>query len=190
MCSNLDSEDSTSPPLLPPALKQYVGTRSAACGKEIYRGQRSMSLGHDALLSTVAQARDHSPAAPTVEISNNRNRYAKATLPVVLYLRIMCRCSDRVTLVVESTRFVVDPTLLTSRPDTMLGRMFQSARQSDGGPTHDLVCTNERGEYEVAEGLTATCFRACLVSCSFFLPATHIARLRSAAWNATTLLLR
>jgi BTB/POZ domain-containing protein 10 len=60
---------------------------------------------------------------------------------------------------------VLDPNLLTAKPDTMLGRMF--GNRTDGGQG-DLVCTNERGEYEVAEGLSATCFRAILVCCFEF----------------------
>ena len=33
---------------------------------------------------------------------------------------------EKITLVVDGTRFVVDPGLFTSRPDTMLGRWFTS----------------------------------------------------------------
>lgn len=35
-------------------------------------------------------------------------------------------CDDRITLVVENTRFVVDPAQFTAHPNTMLGRMFSS----------------------------------------------------------------
>lgn len=59
---------------------------------------------------------------------------------------------ERITLVVDSSRFVISPLLFTARPHTMLGRMFTS------GLTH----TNERGEYEVADGISATIFRAIL----------------------------
>lgn len=62
--------------------------------------------------------------------------------------------SDRITLVVENTRFVVDPAQFTAHPNTMLGRMFSSGLEF----THP----NERGEYEVAEGISATVFRAIL----------------------------
>ena len=61
---------------------------------------------------------------------------------------------ERVTLVVDNTRFVVDPTLFTAYPNTMLGRMFGSSLEY----THQ----NERGEYEVAEGISAMVFRAIL----------------------------
>ncbi|XP_066257981.1 BTB/POZ domain-containing protein 10 [Euwallacea similis] len=60
---------------------------------------------------------------------------------------------DRVTLVVDSTRFVVDPALFVAHPNTMLGRMFSSSLD-----THP----NERGEYEVAEGIPASVFRSIL----------------------------
>lgn len=67
---------------------------------------------------------------------------------------------DRITLVVENTRFIVDPRLFAGHPDTMLGRMF--------GPGSNLGAfsitrPNERGEYEVADGISATVFRAILV---------------------------
>lgn len=61
---------------------------------------------------------------------------------------------DRITLVVDDTRFVVDPAQFTAHPNTMLGRMFSSGIEF----THP----NERGEYEVAEGISATVFRAIL----------------------------
>lgn len=61
---------------------------------------------------------------------------------------------DRITLVVDNTRFVVDPTLFTAHPNTMLGRMFSSGMEF----THP----NDRGEYEVAEGISAMVFRAIL----------------------------
>jgi len=61
---------------------------------------------------------------------------------------------DKITLVVDDTRFVLDPSLFTAQPDTMLGRMFSSGM--------DFVHPNERGEYEVAEGTSAGIFRAVL----------------------------
>ncbi|CAH2269152.1 BTB/POZ domain-containing protein 10 [Pararge aegeria] len=61
---------------------------------------------------------------------------------------------DRITLVVDNTRFVFDPAQFTAHPNTMLGRMFSSGIEF----THP----NERGEYEVAEGISATVFRAIL----------------------------
>ena len=59
----------------------------------------------------------------------------------------------KITLVVEDTRFVMEPALFTQHPDTMLGRMFSGV---------DYVQVNERGEYEVAQGYSASTFRAIL----------------------------
>ncbi|XP_015913504.1 BTB/POZ domain-containing protein KCTD20 isoform X1 [Parasteatoda tepidariorum] len=61
---------------------------------------------------------------------------------------------ERITLVVENTRIIVDPALFAAHPDTMLGRMFGSSLENN------FTRPNERGEYEVAEGISATIFRA------------------------------
>jgi BTB/POZ domain-containing protein 10 len=63
--------------------------------------------------------------------------------------------SDRVTLVVDETRFVIDPQLFRAHPNTMLGRMFSTSWETSLVP-------NERGEYEIANGISATIFRALL----------------------------
>ncbi|XP_015198026.2 BTB/POZ domain-containing protein KCTD20 isoform X1 [Lepisosteus oculatus] len=64
--------------------------------------------------------------------------------------------SERVTLVVDNTRFVVDTAVFVAHSDTMLGRMFGPARQ------HNFTRPNEKGEYEVAEGISAAIFRVIL----------------------------
>lgn len=61
---------------------------------------------------------------------------------------------DRITLVVDNTRFVIDPALFAAHQETMLGRMFTSGLE--------IVHPNERGEYEVAEGISHSVFRAIL----------------------------
>ncbi|XP_063987354.1 BTB/POZ domain-containing protein 10 isoform X2 [Diachasmimorpha longicaudata] len=61
---------------------------------------------------------------------------------------------DRIILIVDNTRFILDPSLFTAHPNTMLGRMFSSGI--------DFAQPNERGEYEVAEGISAMVFRAIL----------------------------
>ncbi|XP_023680278.1 BTB/POZ domain-containing protein 10-like isoform X2 [Paramormyrops kingsleyae] len=66
------------------------------------------------------------------------------------------RASERVTLIVDSTRFVVDPSIFTAQPNTMLGRMFGSGRE------HNFTRPNEKGEFEVAEGISSAVFRAIL----------------------------
>ncbi|VDO13789.1 unnamed protein product [Brugia timori] len=67
---------------------------------------------------------------------------------------------DKVVLLVENTRFVVDPAVLVAKPDTMLGRMFTVRAQRQDGV--ELVRPNDQNEYEVADGLSASCFRAIL----------------------------
>ncbi|XP_020501164.1 BTB/POZ domain-containing protein 10 isoform X1 [Labrus bergylta] len=66
------------------------------------------------------------------------------------------RLGERVTLIVDNTRFVVDPAIFTAQPNTMLGRMFGSGRD------HNFTRPNEKGEFEVADGISSTVFRAIL----------------------------
>ncbi|KAG9330609.1 hypothetical protein JZ751_023702 [Albula glossodonta] len=66
------------------------------------------------------------------------------------------RPPERVTLIVDNTRFVVDPSIFTAQPNTMLGRMFGSGRE------HNFTRPNDKGEFEVAEGISSTVFRAIL----------------------------
>ncbi|CAN9498618.1 unnamed protein product [Ophioblennius macclurei] len=66
------------------------------------------------------------------------------------------RPGERVTLIVDNTRFVVDPSIFTAQPNTMLGRMFGSGRENN------FTRPNEKGEFEVADGISSTVFRAIL----------------------------
>ncbi|XP_072292073.1 BTB/POZ domain-containing protein 10-like isoform X2 [Eucyclogobius newberryi] len=66
------------------------------------------------------------------------------------------RLGERVTLIVDNTRFVVDPAVFTAQPNTMLGRMFGSGRDNN------FTRPNDKGEYEVADGISSTVFRAIL----------------------------
>ncbi|KAL2093832.1 hypothetical protein ACEWY4_011144 [Coilia grayii] len=66
------------------------------------------------------------------------------------------RTCERVTLIVDNTRFVVDPAIFTAQPNTMLGRMFGSGRE------YNFTRPNDKGEFEVAEGISSTVFRAIL----------------------------
>lgn len=56
---------------------------------------------------------------------------------------------DRITLLVDNTRFVIDTALLVSHPNTMLGRMFTSGIEF----TH----SNDRGEFEVCHCFLFDC---------------------------------
>ncbi|KAM8891254.1 BTB/POZ domain-containing protein 10-like isoform 1-T1 [Spinachia spinachia] len=66
------------------------------------------------------------------------------------------RLGERVTLIVDNTRFVVDPAIFTVQPNTMLGRMFGSGRDTN------FTRPNDKGEFEVADGISSTVFRAIL----------------------------
>ncbi|XP_068580010.1 BTB/POZ domain-containing protein 10a isoform X1 [Cebidichthys violaceus] len=66
------------------------------------------------------------------------------------------RLGERITLIVDNTRFVVDPAIFTAQPNTMLGRMFGS------GWDNNFTRPNEKGEFEVADGISSTVFRAIL----------------------------
>ncbi|XP_058053788.1 BTB/POZ domain-containing protein 10 [Anopheles bellator] len=61
---------------------------------------------------------------------------------------------ERITLIVDNTTFTVNAAMLTSQPQTMLGRMFSSGLE--------FAHPNERGEYEVADGISHTVFRTIL----------------------------
>ncbi len=67
-----------------------------------------------------------------------------APSPTVLQSAVTGHVENRITLLVDDTRFTIDPGMFTAHPNTMLGRMFSSGMEF----THP----NERGEYEVAEG--------------------------------------
>ncbi|XP_041084275.1 BTB/POZ domain-containing protein KCTD20-like isoform X2 [Polyodon spathula] len=64
--------------------------------------------------------------------------------------------SEWVTLVVDNSRFTVDPGIFTAHPNTMLARMFGSARQ------YNFARPNEKGEFEIAEGIRGSVFRVVL----------------------------
>lgn len=72
--------------------------------------------------------------------------------PTVTQSAVTGPVENRITLLVDDTRFTIDPGMFTAHPNTMLGRMFSSGMEF----THP----NERGEYEVAEGISHSVFRA------------------------------
>jgi BTB/POZ domain-containing protein 10 len=141
--SSGSSKSSAASTPLQPALKHTSSISKDLPGVSC-RSQRSMSLGgsvHEQLLAM--HHRSQSPPQ-TIELSRASN-------------------GDHVVLLVENTRFIVDPALLTAKPETMLGRMFQvKIRASTGDGTIDIVRPNEDNEYEVADGMSASYFRAIL----------------------------
>lgn len=62
--------------------------------------------------------------------------------------------SEKITLIVDDTRFLIDIVLLTQYPNTLLGRMFSSGIE--------WQTPNDRGEYNVADGISSCVFRAIL----------------------------
>jgi len=87
---------------------------------------------------------DHQETSPVLQVSP---KMAAAASP---------RPLERLTLVVDDTRFVVDPELFRQKPETMLGRMFTSSLENN------FTRPNDRGEFEVADGISAVVFRAIL----------------------------
>lgn len=79
---------------------------------------------------------------------NSNNTYSNPTVP-----------KGRITLVVENTKFIVNTELFAGHLDTLLGRMFGSSNC-----TSNLIRPNEKGEFNVAEGISANVFKAILVS--------------------------
>lgn len=88
------------------------------------------------------------PSSP-ISISNSPNNDAKSLKPLALKYN----SDNRITLVVDDTRFIVDPELFKQHSNTMLGRMFSSTLENK---------PNERGEYAVAYGISSTIFKAVL----------------------------
>ncbi|CAH0763004.1 unnamed protein product [Bemisia tabaci] len=87
----------------------------------------------------------HTSSSKDVNQGNSTAASASSSVP---------SSEERITLVVDNTRFILDPAMFTAHPNTMLGRMFTSGLEF----THP----NERGEYEVAEGISAAVFRCIL----------------------------
>ncbi|KAF7635059.1 BTB_3 domain-containing protein [Meloidogyne graminicola] len=113
-----------------------------------------MSLGGPAHESLLSKPHSQQPAQ-TIELSRGEN-------------------GDYVVLVVENSRFIVNPARLIAKSDTMLGRMFALRARNAATDSAivskinndnannvilDLVRPNEQNEYDVAEGISASCFR-------------------------------
>jgi len=88
-------------------------------------------------------------------MSQFKHQYASSQQKTISFGGTIPRCPkplpSRLTLLVNGTRFVVNPCIFTKHPNTLLGRMFNSSS--------DYVTTNENGEYEVAQGITANIFK-------------------------------
>lgn len=101
--------------------------------------------------------------APVSAMANMLTPFGKLSLSTVsphstLGVAMSTQCTGpnaSITLIVDETRFVVDPDMFKQHPNTMLGRMFSSGTLFENRP-------NEKGEYSVAYGVSATIFRAIL----------------------------
>ncbi|XP_057554987.1 BTB/POZ domain-containing protein KCTD20 isoform X3 [Hippopotamus amphibius kiboko] len=91
--------------------------------------------------------RNHEPFIATERFGNSTVGFGS---------NIHSQAPEKVTLLVDGTRFVVNPQIFTAHPDTMLGRMFGPGRE------YNFTRPNEKGEYEIAEGISATVFRTVL----------------------------
>ncbi|CAK9304696.1 unnamed protein product [Gordionus sp. m RMFG-2023] len=67
--------------------------------------------------------------------------------------------SEKITLLVDETRFIVDTSIFYKHRNTMLGRMFGAFNLIENNP---YVKPNLRGEFEVGEGISSTLFKAIL----------------------------
>lgn len=113
-----------------------------------------MSLGGSAHETLLSIQQSHQPTQ-TIELSRGENGETPIwSIPLI--------SGDHVVLLVENTRFIVNPSILMAKPDTMLGRMFTVRGRASAGEGSNLVAPNDRNEYEVADGLSANCFQAIL----------------------------
>ncbi|VDL87212.1 unnamed protein product [Nippostrongylus brasiliensis] len=130
-----EGERSLTTPPLPPALKHNPNTTADRKDQSVYRGQRSMSLGgpaHESLMSQLAARQ----SSTTIDLSPGEK--------------------NKVCLVCDDMRFLLDQKLLTAHPDTMLGRMF--AMRDSRGAGADMVTPNERNEFVVSDALLPCVF--------------------------------
>jgi hypothetical protein len=103
------------------------------------------SNSKDQIVNTASVQTVSSPTAP---LSNASNSF----IPISHTTKTLC--SKFVTLIVDEVKFNVDIETIKQYPNTMLGRMFSSTLEPNR--------PNERGEYEVAYGISSSIFRAIL----------------------------
>ncbi|XP_078000427.1 BTB/POZ domain-containing protein 10-like [Glandiceps talaboti] len=121
--------------------------RSSMTDEGPARNQQSISMG---LLGAVGGS---TSAMPTTCPSAYAHCLSSHSGHGLMY---STKLPDRVTLIVDETRFVVNPSLFTAHPNTMLGRMFSSTLENN------WTRPNDKGEYEVAQGVSAGVFSAIL----------------------------
>lgn len=156
LVSKLDDED---------GRRESAAARIKSRRGQLLSSSQSASVGHGCSSSGSGSSSTESSGVPCLGASTSGGVMATSghgdCLPAAATasmsaLSLATGSDERVTLIVDNTRFVVDPALFALQPDTMLGRMFGSSLENN------ITRPNERGEYEVAEGLSATVFRAIL----------------------------
>lgn len=137
------------------ATADHAVSRTATLNSNVNRSPQQGLRPHDLDLRS---ARMFHLTPPSVH-AGCRGDHCKAiewTEPIICSSPRLPPSSGKLTLVVDETRFLVDVDLFKAHPETMLGRMFTSSLD------YHFTRPNERGEYEVAEGISATIFRAIL----------------------------
>lgn len=161
---------STSPELQLPDVptKQKIRTKSKSLSPTPPRDISSSTVPHQHQHQSRNRHRNVQSSNVTVDVRQNEKvrltshrtgTNKKNQEQTIVSSTTPSATTDRVTLVVDETRFVIDPQLFRAHPNTMLGRMFSSSWETSLVP-------NERGEYDVASGISATIFRALLVNYS------------------------
>lgn len=145
--------NATSPNLVSPTRLQVAHPERESAPASLSpspRPIRAATSSSSGLLSADPPCKGHSSATDLTYINYEGSKEAGGGS-----VRSLRTC-ERVTLIVDNTRFVVDPAIFTAQPNTMLGRMFGSGRE------YNFTRPNEKGEFEVAEGISSTVFRAIL----------------------------
>ena len=89
---------------------------------------------------------------PHLSIDNKKNSFNNNSFSPSKILSSQ-QNSTNITLIVDDTRFGVDPEIFKQHPNTMLGRMFSTMLENK---------PNENGEYSVAYGVSSPIFKAIL----------------------------
>ncbi|KAL8620939.1 BTB/POZ domain-containing protein 10 [Nucella lapillus] len=161
---DLDEPQLASHHTAPEAIAIAKAAASTAGFREVEASTRSRSFnphtGHshrpsNLNLEAATMFRLNSPVAHAA-CRGDHCKVMEWTEPIVCSSPRLPPSSGKLTLVVDDTRFLVDVELFKAHPETMLGRMFTSSLD------YNFTRPNERGEYEVADGISATIFRAIL----------------------------
>ena len=146
-----ENEDHRQRPCIKQSTSSSNSTRCKPC--LVKRSSQSMS-GSEELdsplrdsLSTAGKIDGKSRRSGSSPLFNNMSQTASG-------MKQSERVTEKVALVVEEARFLVEPDLFRAHPNTMLGRMFTSSLE--------FAKPNDKGEYKIADGMSAAVFRVVL----------------------------